>query len=263
VTLVNPYGWNIYRYAGHTSEISVRRQIDEWLPPSWDQWAGVAFFASLPLVVVIWFLSRRSNPLREVVSALVFLVMSLRSIRMVVWWFLVLAPILAVRLVAVFPRLKVTRYERNVGATVSVAGLLGVCVLCLPPLHAINPLTLIRPHDPTTERLQAARDFLVDKYGGGRLFAQLAWGEYMSWAASPDWKIYMDGRIEIYPNDVWLAYTRIMKDGSPETLRKYDIDTLLLDATKQAGLCRRLEESGDWRRVWEAGNVVVYRPSPH
>ena len=132
---------------------------------------------------------------------------------MVVWWFLILSPILAVRLVAVFPRLKVDRYERNVGATVSVVGLLTVCLLCLPPLHAVNPLTLIRPHDPTTQRLQAARDFLVEKYGSGRLFTQLAWGEYMSWAASPEYAIYMDGRIEIYPNEVWTDYDERPHEG--------------------------------------------------
>ena len=244
----------------------MRRQIDEWLPPSLDQAAGAAFFLSMS--VALWcglflFVEARRNglraTLREGLQLSVFFVLGIRAIRMVVWWLFILAPMFAVRLVAVFPRLKVERYEPNVGATVSVIGLVAVCLLCLPPLHSINPLTLIRPHDPTTERLQAARDFLVDKYGGGRLFTQLAWGEYMSWAASPEWKIYMDGRIEIYPDDVWIAYFRLMTAGEEEAIRKYDVDTLLLDQAKQAALCRRMEESGKWRRVWEAGNVVAYR----
>jgi hypothetical protein len=258
-TLVNPYGWEIYRYVFGTSDMSVRRGIDEWLAPSLFEWTGLAFFASLPLLILFLCSPRRRPGLRDVFSVILFLGMALRSVRMVVWWFLNLAPILAVRLVAVFPRLKVERYERNIGATISVAGLVAVCLLCLPPLHAINPLILIRPHDPTTERLQAARDFLVGRYGSGRLFTQLAWGEYMSWAASPEYAIYMDGRIEIYPNDVWDDYTQLMRNLPDETLRKYGIDTLLLDSAKQAGLCRRLEEAGDWRRVWQAGNVVVYR----
>src|SRR6185503_19622009 len=49
-TLVNPYGWRIYQYVGLTSNIAAVRRIDEWLPPSWDQWIGVAWFLSLPLL---------------------------------------------------------------------------------------------------------------------------------------------------------------------------------------------------------------------
>jgi hypothetical protein len=265
-TLVNPYGWDIYRYAGATSEISVRRQIDEWLPPGFDQWAGIAFFLSM--AIPIWgglclFVEARRNgvrpSLREGLQLLVFFVLAIRAVRMVVWWFLVLAPMFAVRLAVVFPRLKVNRYQPNVGATLSVVGLVGVCLLCLPPLHAINPLTMIRPHDPTTERLQAARDFLVTQYGGGQLFTQLAWGEYMSWAASPQWKIFVDGRIEIYPDDVWDDYVRFMTTGDEEAIRKYGVDTLLLDSAKQATLCQRVEATGKWERVREDGNVVVYR----
>src|SRR5207253_6754436 len=49
-TLVNPYGWEIYRYVGQTSRLAAARGIDEWLPPGFDQQIGVAFFVSLPVL---------------------------------------------------------------------------------------------------------------------------------------------------------------------------------------------------------------------
>lgn len=57
-TAINPYGPWVYQFVGNTSARASARRIDEWVPPSFDQWAGVAFFASLPwlagLYLAVW-----------------------------------------------------------------------------------------------------------------------------------------------------------------------------------------------------------------
>jgi hypothetical protein len=265
-TLVNPYGWDIYRYVGDTSGTSAHRGIDEWLPPSWNQMAGVAFFVSLPIAVAFGIAAWRRGwrpGLRECLLLACFGLLASRSIRMVVWWFLVLAPVLANQLVTIWPRLRQTEYRPNIGAAVSVAGLLAFCVLSLPPLHAFNPLRWFRPADPTTANLEEARRFLTTEYGSGNLFTQLAWGEYVGWAAYPDWKVFMDGRIEIIPDDVWKEYETITRGeaGWESILRRYGVQTLLLEEPlyRQSGLLRQLEASGEWHKTWQRGDVAVFR----
>src|SRR5204863_5954798 len=52
-TLVNPYGCQVYLYVGLTSNRAAARGIDEWVPPSFDQGIGVAFFLSLVVLAIL------------------------------------------------------------------------------------------------------------------------------------------------------------------------------------------------------------------
>src|SRR5438876_798010 len=52
-TLFNPYGWNVYGYAGKLSAVGVARGIEEWLPPSPGSLNGFVFLASLALLAVL------------------------------------------------------------------------------------------------------------------------------------------------------------------------------------------------------------------
>jgi hypothetical protein len=264
-TLINPYGLGIYTYAAGLSQVSAGRGIEEWLPPSWQHLSGVIYFMSLALAVVALLLAgRRGQPLsaRDAILLLGFGLMAARSIRMVPWWLFVLAPVLAERLVFLWPALRVTRYQPNLGALLSCAALLGLCVLSLPPLHACNPLLWLRPADPTTARLEAARQHLDASLGQGHLFTRLEWGEYFTWAGYPRWKIFIDGRIEIITDPVWYEYVTLMRGGPgwQAILDRYDVQALLLDEPfhRRTGLIDAVEASPHWQRVSQEGNVWLY-----
>src|SRR5438128_2063362 len=65
-TLVNPYGWNVYRYAGKLSAVGVARGIEEWLPPSPGSLNGFVFVGSLALLAVLVVASKRRPTTREI-----------------------------------------------------------------------------------------------------------------------------------------------------------------------------------------------------
>ena len=48
----------------------------------------------------------------------------------------------------------------------------------------------------------------IDDAAPSRVFTRLEWGEYLDWAAHPKARVFMDGRIEIYPDDVWQRVPR-------------------------------------------------------
>jgi hypothetical protein len=266
-TLLNPYGWNIYAYVGQTSHLASARGIDEWLPPSYDQLIGIAFYASLPLFALVcgWAWRHHGERLaaREWLLLACFLPLALGSVRMVAWWFLVIAPPAARRLTLLWPRAKDGgRAAPNLGAAVSCAALVALMVLSLPGLQRYNPLLALRPADHTLEHLQETLGALESDRGNGNVFTRFEWGEYLAWAAHPDFRVFMDGRIEIYPDAVWNAYADITqgRPGWDRLLDDYSVDALILDAGYHArtGLYAAAEQSPRWRRAHQAGDAALF-----
>src|SRR5262249_54310896 len=103
-TLVNPYGWHVYEYVGLTSGRASGRRIDEWLPPGLNAITGKVWIASLVAPPVLVALRRRRLSIREVSVLVCFLPASCGSVRMVAWWLLVVAPVLAGLLAANLPQ---------------------------------------------------------------------------------------------------------------------------------------------------------------
>jgi len=94
-TLLNPYGWRVYEYAGSLSSLGVARGIEEWLPPSPSTLVGGAFVASVILTAGLALPNRRRISLREIFVLAAFLLPACFAVRMTVWWFLAAAPIAA------------------------------------------------------------------------------------------------------------------------------------------------------------------------
>src|SRR5262249_17009432 len=162
---------------------------------------------------------------------------------------IVLAPVLA-ELLALLrsARTEKTKSSRPTPAAGVVFGIMVLAVvLCLPGLDRYHPLLKLSGgnHPHTEQDLDAVHEQLQAQGGAGRVFARFEWGEYLSWAASPDFPIFMDGRIEIYPDDVWQQYIDLTsgKDDWQRILDHYLVDYLVLDAEyhRENGLLNRVE----------------------
>ncbi len=217
-TLINPYGWNIYFYVGMTSNRAAQRRIDEWVPPTLDQGIGVAFFLSLILLAALVSvnLKRRTYGLgwRDVVLALCFLPLAAGSVRMVAWWLLIIAPTAAVLLAGLLPARQTSDNQPTLGAALTCAGLLVMAAFSLPGLQAYNPLIAFRRTDQVEHNLDEVLERLVQHKDTGRVFTRFEWAEYLTWAASPRFPVFMDGRIEIYPDKVWQEYETLTTGGA-------------------------------------------------
>ena len=143
---------------------------------------------------------------REAFLLVCFGFLAARSIRMVIWWLIVIAPMIAVRLADFWPRSRAIMYVPSRAAGFTVAGLLAMCVLSLPPLHGFNPLLMVRTPNETTANLEKAYQLIASRAKSGKIFTKLEWGEYLGWRGYPNWKVNIDGRIEIYPDKVWSRY---------------------------------------------------------
>ncbi len=267
-TLLNPYGWNIYYYVGLTSNTAALRRIDEWVPPTLDLWIGKAWLISMVVVatVLVWqgIQLRQWPTARDVIFMACFLPLACRSARMVAWWLLICAPLLAQTIVRLWPqRLAQTEPPPPArGPALVVAAMALFVVFSLPGLQRFNPLLLARQGPRVEHDLDAIRAELAGHVPAARIFSRFEWGEYMSWSYAPAHKVFMDGRIEIFPDDVWEHYAAVTC-GKPQwrtILDEYRVDALILDAGYHArtGLLPHVEQSTAWQRVFQSRDALLY-----
>ncbi len=267
-TLANPYGWHVYEYVAQTSGLASARRIDEWLPPGLDTLTGKAFALSLAAAILLCALPGRRPRLRDVIVPCCFLPLACGSVRMVAWWLLAVTPLLADRLAEAAPRIRSADAgddRATPSAAAVLALLLAACSLSLPWLENYNPVFRLpgRGHRTETD-LQSAVDYIAE-HGGGRVFTRFAWGEYVGWSLAPHGTVFMDGRTEIFPDEVWAQYAAVTRGRADwqEILDYYRVNWLLLDASGYHGqLLPLVGRSGRWREEWRRRNAVLFARSP-
>jgi hypothetical protein len=262
-TLLNPYGWKIYRYVGQTSQRAAARAILEWLPPQPQQLVGACFFLSLGLLggllLATWRRPEQRLRLREWLGIGLFVPLAAGAVRMVAWWLLFVAPLASRRLAALLPTRETGRQR---GAGLALAGLLLLALLAAPLAERFSPLSGFRPRPrPLETALARVQHYLATHAPTGRLFSRFEWGEYLSWAGAPRFSVFLDGRIEIYPDAVWQDYLalRAAQPGWQEVLERYGVDYLVLDAQDegQAPLRQAVAASPAWQFLLDAGEGVL------
>jgi hypothetical protein len=270
-TLANPYGWHIYEYVLRTSRVASGRRIDEWLPPGIELLAAKVWVLSVLLLLglSLWNCKGPARDRRLVWRDLLlvgcFLPAACGSVRMVAWWLLVSAPLLAQQLAELWPQLRredPAADRPNVGAALSVAGLVLGMVLNLPWLERFNPVFMLpgRSHRVESD-LQAIADRISTAKPTGRIFTRFCWGEYFGWALAGRFSVFMDGRIEIFPDEVWAQYSAVVRGRADWELilSSYGVDCLVLDPSGyHHELLPLIEASPNWRRVCQQGDAILF-----
>ncbi len=268
-TMVNPYGWTIYQYVGLTSNRASLRGITEWLPPKTTLLIGKFWIVSLvmtaTLYLLAWRIKKRLPTANEFCLALCFLPLACKSVRMVVWWLIIMAPILSILITTLLPKRQENQAKAdqpNWGASVTFGIIILMAVLSVPWLNRWNPLLAFRgsPQHRLEDHLAQVHGKIAQKKDQGNIFTRFEWGEYMGWKASPKFKVFMDARIEIIPDNVWQEYIDLTCGNKnwQEILDKYQVEFLVLDPKyhKNNGLLPKVDSSPNWQRTYQIGNRV-------
>jgi hypothetical protein len=88
----------------------------------------------------------------------------------------------------------------------------------------------------------------------------MGYGSYLIWAAQPQYKVFVDPRIELFPLDVWTDYHMISNavPGWDQKLEDYNVRTLMLNAKYQAPLIESLEDSTNWNLIFQDEITRMY-----
>jgi len=260
-TLVNPYGPAIYRYILENSALPVQRGLAEWLPPDPATFLGGRFFLALGLTAAIAVWARRQLTLSDLVLISSFTLLAVRSQRMIVWWGLVIVPILAGWLVGLRPALRVTPKPQPLHTRLGYGMLVFWAAMFFAGFPGRQPDKDARGDYPGLDRdTPVAASSWIAGQVGGRLFHRLEWGSYLMWRLWPAFPTFIDIRVWIFPDEVWNGYLSASRgEGEWQSLMdRYRIDYLLLSRETQQGLIDTATRSPAWQERYRDEQAVVF-----
>lgn len=263
---VNPAPSKTIDYVTGVAARSADRQIEEWQPPHWGEYTGVMLLTSLPVAAAAAWYGRRRLSLGDWLLLLAFGGLACTAQRMAIWWGLLLPGIVAPALAMPQPRRRgiEKRPATDSRAALVFAIALGVLALfTLPWLRYVNPLL------PAAKRAELADDdprnaiaALVRMKASGNVFCPMEWGAYVCWHLGDEAKVFIDGRLDFFPDEVWDEYVTLgtAQDNWQELLEKYEIRWVLWDKRLGEQLPNALSAlPREWDRVYDDPLAVVYR----
>ncbi len=264
--LLNPRGIGALTYLQTMStDPVIQNMVPEWAPPSLDTFTGRAFFIELLLSTLLILLSRRRPTVFEGLTFLAFAGLALKTTRGIIWFGLMTAPLLAASLRTLAQRLPIgtesppSLQQQRLNALLAVLLLAG-SLISLPWFKALLPLPAAKSGVISQETPIAATDFLLQQPQSGPLFHAMSFGSYLIWAAQPEYPVFVDSRIELYPLSVWRDYITISNaaDNWEERLEHYAIRTLMLSSQEQPALISAIRSHPEWLKIYEDSSAVLF-----
>jgi hypothetical protein len=267
VCLMNPRGLGIISYLKTlTSNSVVQNLVIEWAPPTLNSLFGALFLVALLASAIILALSPRRPNFFQIITFLVFSLLGLKTSRGIIWFGLVMAPVLAEHLSAIV--VQVTKKDKpplKSGGSPILNGIfilviLTMGVISLPWFKSVLPLPSAKAGLISGETPIQATQALLEQKPQGHIFHAMSFGSYLIWAAYPEYQVFVDSRIELFPTEVWLDYINISNaNGDWETrLNGYGVNTLMLSPVEQSALLQAVQTSDRWVMLYQDSTAAIF-----
>ena len=95
---------------------------------------------------------------------------------------------------------------------------------------------------------------------GGVMFNDQTWGGYLEWASWPKHKVFVDGRFELHPSQVWFDYLDIVFPSARwrGLADQYGIGYMVLNKAEQTDLVADLRADAAWQLEYEDDQAIVF-----
>jgi len=267
LVMVNPNGARMYSYPFETFRSpAMMRYIEEWKSPNFHE----ARFQGLALLLLATFCALALSKKRARPSELLFVAFgawaTLRSARNV--WFFALV---AIPQLAEHSWIWVTSYgrwrwltvaeKRDHSGTYSFKLIINVALLMLCTTLVILGVQRAIAKQPAIDAQEfpvAAIDFLRSQKLARPIFNEYDWGGYLIWTLYPEYRVYIDGRADVYGDQMVEEFLRA-HDGKPgwrELLERDGIHTVLIRPDIPLASLLRIDTA--WQKVFEDKQAVIF-----
>ncbi len=263
-SLINPYGVGSLVYVATIgSNPVIRDLVTEWAPTTVSWREGIMFFSALLVVGALMYRSRVRLTVFEILVLLVFGYLAWSSVRALVWFGLVLAPIVARLMGGLFQ----SRPAASRDLPLANALILGLVVLLAGiSLPWFKSSLSILPADkrglfsPDTPVAVGAFLRTYEPPASGVLLNDQGWGGYLEWATWPKHEVFLDGRIELHPTQVWLDYLDIVFPSARwrSLLDQYNVSYMVWNKAEEPDLIADLRVDPGWKLDYEDNQAVVF-----
>jgi hypothetical protein len=259
----NPNGVHMYAYPWQTLSSSAMQQyIQEWASPNFHQALYLPLLLMiLALIAALAYSPRRLRPLDLLLLA-VTLYAALRSVRHIPIFALVAAPILTRLIHTILQQLP----EKKKEDTHSPAKLSLNAVLILGiALFAFWRVTFIVRSQHAAEARDfptAAVSFLAANHPPAPLLNHYNWGGYLIWKLYPQYRVFVDGRADLYGDDFLnrLADIYYIRHNWEEEFAATRVCSVMLPP--DAPLVSALRELPEWKVIYSDKQAVILTRMP-
>ncbi len=86
-----------------------------------------------------------------------------------------------------------------------------------------------------------------------RVFAPMLWGAELAWRLSPQTQVFLDCRLDFYPDHVWSDYLSIGLAGPHwrEKLNHWGVDAVVWNKQLSPALPTVLAADDEWKKTYE------------
>jgi hypothetical protein len=260
---VNPQGFYVLLFPFKT--VSHQFLIDtvmEYRSPNFHE--PLPFKYLLLLTIAILTLSRVKVNLIELSLVLLFTYMALYSVRHIPLFGLVIAPILARHTTMILQKADSSFLNRFISRSKNLAALddqlrghlwpaLAIVVVCIFATAGFIDFSFDKTRAPV-----AAVNFLKRENIKGNMYNSDQFGDYVIYAAWPQYKVFVDGRSDMYGSDRMKEYMKValVQPGWKDVLAKYDINFTFFSANSALSLL--LSKDNQWQLVYADGIANVF-----
>jgi len=256
VSLVNPYGYRILLFPFRLiMDSHIINNVNEFLSPNFHN--PMPFKYLLLLLVGILAFSREPLDLIEIALVLVFLNMALFAARYIPLFAIVAAPILSRQAESLFAAASENRWadslRKRAGriATIDASAkgygwpLAGVFLVFLGVISGGIEFRFDEKIKPV-----AAVEFLKNEHIDGAMYNDDEFGDYLIYATYPRYKVFFDGRSDMYGTERFKEFQKIMvfSQGWESVVGKYDIQWFFIGSNSI--LTRYLLARPEWRLIY-------------
>jgi hypothetical protein len=265
---LNPNGMRLYLYPFETLvSRAMMKYINEWFSPDFHE----LMFLPLALMLFAMFTVIALSRVRVRPSSLLVLAATgyaaLRSGRNVPFYALAAMPLLAEHTWMWLTRQTWGAWLKNpeetgAGARGMMKATLNAILFVAAPLALVavrvGQVSSRRAMDESQNFPFAAVEFMRANSLPQPVFNEYGWGGYMIWKLHPDYRVYIDGRADVY-GDTFIEEFLKTHDGVAAwraPLEREGVRTVFVNPN--APLASLLRQEAGWRKAFEDGQAVIF-----
>jgi hypothetical protein len=260
--MVNPNGARMYSYPFETlTSPAMQKYIQEWFSPDFHLVEFQPFGLMLIALIGSALWSHARVPSTSILLILVFAYASLRSARNIPIFALVAIPVLTQQLAE---GLRGSRWLHGPTSRTGTPRALGILnSVLMVVLFAIVGFRIynVTGNQSAVERATFPTEavaIIQNQKPPPSLYNSYSWGGYLVWKLYPDYRVYIDGRADVYGDDFIEDFLRIYRaePAWSEQLAKRDVRLVLIEP--DAPLALALVASPDWQRVYADDHSALF-----
>ena len=261
VLVVNPYGLDMLRVPFETVSIGALRDfIQEWNSPNFHERQTWPFIVLLLGTLGAVGASTRKLDWTDFILVSGTAFMAFLAGRNIAVFAVVATPVLTLHADAILKeRGWILHPTKVVTPGRARLNLILVAVILFAALAKV--LLVLEPESLAEAQEQflpiKVAEYLNDERPDGPMFNSYNWGGYLMFAA-PDYPVFVDGRTDLYRDDLLLQYLRAATGGRDwrKTLDEFSIRLVVVEAG--SGLALNLADDPAWMLDYEDEMAVVY-----